>query len=166
MFSFVYVSLLTSLVCQNIDMSQDGAGIELETSLGYLMKEVSSALRIAMEAVLRPLGMSVTHYSCLELLAQRPGLSNSELARGTFVTRQAMNVLLQALEADGLVTRSEQPASGRALPTQLTAAGRAQLATASAAVRGVEDRMKSGLAPAEQDALRTMLSTCAASLRA
>ena len=147
-------------------MSQDGTGIELETSLGYLMKEVSSALRAAMEAVLRPLGMSVTHYSCLELLAQRPGLSNSELARGTFVTRQAMNVLLQALEADGLVTRSEQPASGRALPTQLTAAGRAQLATASAAVRGVEDRMKSGLAPAEQVALRTMLSTCAASLRA
>ena len=147
-------------------MSQDGAGIELGTSLGYLMKEVASALRAAMEAVLRPLGMSVTHYSCLELLAQRPGLSNSELARGTFVTRQAMNVLLQALEADGLVTRSEQPASGRALPTQLTAAGRAQLATASAAVKGVEDRMKSGLEPGEQDALRTMLSTCAASLRA
>jgi len=166
MFSFVDVSLLTYPVCQNIDMSQDGAGIELETSLGYLMKEVSSALRAAMEAVLRPLGMSVTHYSCLELLAQRPGLSNSELARGTFVTRQAMNVLLQALEADGLVTRSEQPPSGRALPTQLTAAGMAQLATASAAVRGVEDRMKSGLDAGEQNALRTMLSTCAASLRA
>lgn len=147
-------------------MSQGGAGIELETSLGYLMKEVSSALRTAMESVLRPLGMSVTHYSCLELLAQRPGLSNSELARGTFVTRQAMNVLLQALEADGLVTRSEQPASGRALPTKLTAAGRAQLATATAAVKAVEDRMKSGLDPAEQDALRAMLSTCAASLRA
>jgi DNA-binding MarR family transcriptional regulator len=146
-------------------MSQHGSGIELGTSLGYLMKEVSSALRTAMEAVLRPLGMSVTHYSCLELLAQRPGLSNSELARGTFVTRQAMNVLLQALEGDGLVTRSEQPVAGRALPTQLTDAGRAQLATASAAVRGVEDRMKSGLGPAEQDALRTMLSTCAASLR-
>ena len=147
-------------------MSQGSAGIELETSLGYLMKEVSSALRTAMESVLRPLGMSVTHYSCLELLAQRPGLSNSELARGTFVTRQAMNVLLQALEADGLVTRSEQPASGRALPTKLTAAGRAQLATATAAVKAVEDRMKSGLDPAEQDALRAMLSTCAASLRA
>jgi DNA-binding MarR family transcriptional regulator len=146
-------------------MSQDGSGIELETSLGYLLKEVSSALRTSMEAVLRPLGMSVTHYSCLELLAQRPGLSNSELARGTFVTRQAMNVLLQTLEGDGLVTRADQPATGRALPTQLTDAGRAQLATASAAVKGVEDRMKSGLAPTEQDALRTMLSTCAASLR-
>lgn len=43
-----------------------------------------------MEEVLRPLGMSITHYACLELLSQRPGLSNSEPARGAFVTRQTM----------------------------------------------------------------------------
>ena len=78
-------------------MSQDGPSIDLETSVGYLLKEASSARRATMEAELRPLGMTVTHYSCLELLAQRPGLSNSELARGAFVTRQSMNVLLQAL---------------------------------------------------------------------
>ena len=69
-----------------------------------------------MEEVLRPLGMTVTHYSCLELLAQRPGLSNSELARGTFVTRQSMNVLLQALERDGYVTRPARRPSARSCP--------------------------------------------------
>ena len=99
-------------------MSQDGSGIDLETSLGYLLKEASSALRAAMEAVLRPLGMTVTHYSCLELLAQRPGLSNSELARGAFVTRQSMNVLLQSLERDGFVTRPAEAPIGRVLPTR------------------------------------------------
>jgi DNA-binding MarR family transcriptional regulator len=146
-------------------MSQGDAGIELETSLGYLLKEASSALRSSMESVLRPLGMSITHYSCLELLAQRPGLSNSELARGTFVTRQAMNVLLQSLERDGLVTRPQQPTAGRVLPTELTVKGRAQLKSASAAVRGVEDRMKSGLNAAEQAALRSMLTACVGALR-
>src|SRR6201986_1345421 len=95
----------TANLCQNADMSQDGAGVDLPTSLGYLLKQASSTLRAAMEEVLRPLGMSVTHYSCLELLAQRPGLSNSELARGAFVTRQSMNVLLQTLERDGYVSR-------------------------------------------------------------
>lgn len=139
-------------------------GIELDTSVGYLLKEASSALRVAMEAVLRPLGMSITHYSCLELLAQRPGLSNSELARGAFVTRQSMNVLLQALERDGLVTRPETPPSGRALPTELTAAGRRQLAAASAAVRGVEDRMKSGMSTEQQTQLRSLLAACVAAL--
>jgi DNA-binding MarR family transcriptional regulator len=146
-------------------MSQDGPGIHLETSVGYLLKEASSALRSAMEAVLRPLGMTITHYSCLELLAQRPGLSSSDLARGTFVTRQSMNVLLQALERDGLVTRAEQATTGRVLPTELTDAGRRQLATASAAVRGVEDRMKSGMDETEQTVFADLLARSIVSLR-
>jgi len=145
-------------------MSQPASGINLDSSLGYLLKEASSALRLAMEAVLRPLGMNITHYSCLEHLAQRPGMSNSDLARATFVTRQSMNVLLQALERDGYVTRPKQAAAGRVLPTEITAKGRAQLATASAAVRGVEDRMKSTLAAQEQAQLKDLLSRCVVSL--
>jgi hypothetical protein len=99
-------------------MSQGEPGIELDTSLGYMLKAAASALHSALEAVLRPLGMTITHYSCLELLAQRPGLSNSELARGAFVTRQSMNVLLQALERQGLVVRPAQAPVGRTLPTE------------------------------------------------
>ncbi len=133
--------------------------IDLDSSLGYLLKEASSALRTAMEEVLRPLGMTMTHYSCLELLAQRPGLSNSELARGAFVTRQTMNVLLLALERDGLVTRPAAAPVGKALPARLTERGRAQLRQASAAVRGVELRMLSGMSPTEQtDAFRSLQS--------
>jgi DNA-binding MarR family transcriptional regulator len=140
-------------------MSQGDAGIDLETSLGYLLKEASSALRSAMEEVLRPLGMTVTHYSCLELLAQRPGLSNSELARGTFVTRQSMNVLLQALERDGSVSRPAEAPVGKVLPARLTPRGRRSLATASAAVRSVELRMLAGMTANEQaDALRLLRS--------
>ena len=146
-------------------MSQPAPAVDLETSLGYLLKETSNALRLAMEAVLRPLGMTITHYSCLELLAQRPGLSSSELARGTFVTRQSMNVLLQALERDGVVTRPDAPEVGRVLPAELTAKGREQLAAASAAVRAVEDRMKRLLDADEQAHLRDLLSRCARSLR-
>ncbi len=146
-------------------MSQDGVGVDLETSLGYLLKEASSALRAAMEAVLRPLGMTVTHYSCLELLAQRPGLSNSELARGAFVTRQSMNVLLQTLERDGYVTRPAEAPVGRVLPTRLTPRGRRSLAKASAAVRSVEVRMLSGLTEAEQSAAFTILQSMVRSLR-
>ncbi|CAN5456192.1 MarR family transcriptional regulator [soil metagenome] len=146
-------------------MSQDGVGIELQTSLGYLLKEASSALRAAMEEVLRPLGMTVTHYSCLELLAQRPGSSNSELARGAFVTRQSMNVLLQALERDGYVTRPAEAAVGKVLPARLTPRGRRSLAKASAAVRSVEVRMLDGMTDAETSAAFTALQSMVRSLR-
>ena len=129
-------------------MSQDG--VDLETSLGYLLKQASSALRTAMEEVLRPIGMSVTHYSCLELLAQRPGLSGAELARGAFVTRQSMSVLLQALERDGYVTRPAEAPVGKVLPTRLTPRGRRSLQRATAAVRSVEVRMLAGTTGPEQ----------------
>lgn len=143
-------------------MSQDG--VDLETSLGYLLKEVSSALRSAMEAALRPLGMTVTHYSCLELLAQRPGMSNSELARGTFVTRQSMSVLLQALEREGSVTRPAEAAVGKVLPTQLTQQGRRQLQKATTAVRNVEVRMLSGMTAEDQSHARRLLRSMSTSL--
>ncbi|MEU5326829.1 MarR family winged helix-turn-helix transcriptional regulator [Streptomyces parvus] len=142
-------------------MSKRGTGVDLDTSLGYLLKEASTALRVAMEEVLRPLGMTVTHYSCLELLAQRPGMSNSELARGAFVTRQSMNVLLQALERDGYVTRPAEAAVGKVLPAQLTPRGRQSLEEASAAVRAVEVRMLAGMTEGEREsafrALRSMI---------
>ncbi|NEA14637.1 MarR family winged helix-turn-helix transcriptional regulator [Streptomyces halstedii] len=146
-------------------MSQRGAGIDLDKSLGYLLKEASSALRVAMEEVLRPLGMTVTHYSCLELLAQRPGLSNSELARGAFVTRQSMNVLLQALERDGYVTRPAEAPVGKALPARLTPRGRRSLAEATVAVRSVEIRMLAGMTEAEQSGAFLILRNMIHSLR-
>src|SRR6476469_947843 len=160
------VSFLTRInLCQNVDMSQDDSGIDLETSLGYLLKKASSALRSAMEEVLRPLGMSVTHYSCLELLSQRPGLSNSELARGAFVTRQTMNVLLQALERDGYVTRPAEAPVGKVLPTRLTPRGRRSLEKASAAVRSVEARMLADLTETEQSGAFRVLQSMIHSLR-
>jgi DNA-binding MarR family transcriptional regulator len=145
-------------------MSQTAEGVDLETSLGYLLKEASSALRASMEAVLRPLGMTVTHYACLELLAQRPGLSNSDLARGTFVTRQSMNVLLQALERDGFVTRPTEAPVGKVLPARLTPSGKRSLARASAAVRSVEQQMLSGFSEQDQTDARRLLSSVIHSL--
>jgi DNA-binding MarR family transcriptional regulator len=147
-------------------MSQDGGGgVELETSLGYLLKEAATALRAAMEDVLRPLGMSVTVYSCLELLAQRPGMSNSELARGAFVTRQSMNVLLQTLEGEGLVTRPAEAAVGKVRPTRLTPRGRRRLERASTAVHSVELQMLADLSDADQSATLENLRRMVASLR-
>lgn len=145
-------------------MSQPAERIDLEASVGYALKEASSALRLAMEEALRPLGMTVTQYSCLELLSQRPGLSSSDLARGAFVTRQSMNVLLRALERDGSVTRPSEAPEGRALPARLTELGRRRLSEASTAVRGVELAMLGGLDDETQAQLLGMLQRITRSL--
>jgi DNA-binding MarR family transcriptional regulator len=138
--------------------------IELDTSVGYLLKQASSALHAAMEAVLRPLGLTVTRYSCLEVLRHRPEISGAELARSTFVTRQSMQHVLGTLEADGLVARAETAQSGRELPVRLTPAGEERLRLASEAVRGVELRMLADLT--DVDAFRTALRAATDALSA
>jgi DNA-binding MarR family transcriptional regulator len=75
-----------------------------------------------------------------------------------------MNVLLQALERQGLVVRPARAPVGRALPTELTARGRRQLKVASAAVRRVEQDMLANLDVSEQDQMRRLLTACIAAL--
>lgn len=136
----------------------------LEARVGYVLKQAAAALRAAMDRALRPLNLTVPQYACLELLGQRPGLSNAELARGAFVSRQSMNLVLRGLQDRGLVTRPTTAPHGRVLPTDLTRAGRAQLKAASGAVRRVEQQMLAPLAAGEKRRLRDNLAACAAAL--
>jgi len=138
--------------------------VDLDTSVGLALKRAAAALRTAMETALRPLSLTVSQYACLEQLGARPGMSGSELARSTFVTRQSMHALLRGLEERGLLTRPADAPHGRALPTRLTAEGRAVLDSASDVVAAVEARMVAALSPAAVDRLRAELDGCVASL--
>ncbi|WP_030911254.1 MarR family winged helix-turn-helix transcriptional regulator [Streptomyces sp. NRRL F-5126] len=109
--------------------------------VGYRLKRAHAALRAAMDKALREHGLTVPQYSCLEVLAARPGMSNADLARATFVTRQSMNVVMRGLQDAGLIDRPGTVASGRARPTTLTAEGRRLLRDAQESVYAIEARM-------------------------
>ncbi|CAL9327396.1 MarR family winged helix-turn-helix transcriptional regulator [Streptomyces sp. enrichment culture] len=115
--------------------------------IGYRLKRTAAALRSAMDKALREHGLTVPQYSCLELLDEQPGLSNADLARGTFVTRQSANVVLRGLRDADLITRPASAEHGRALPVHLTPAGRDRLHAARGAVYAIEQRMISEVAP-------------------
>lgn len=145
-------------------MSQVGDVGDLDQVVGYVLKQAASALRAAMDAVLRPLELTVPQYACLELLGHRPGLSSSELARGAFVSRQSMNQVLRGLQQRGLLTRPSAADHGRALPTELTPDGQRVLNIARAAVTDVEQQMLAPLSRTRQRRLRDDLAACAAAL--
>ena len=140
------------------------AGNDLGQVLGYVLKQAATALRTAMDGVLRPLELTVPQYACMELLDGRPGLSNAELARGAFVTRQSMNGVLRGLQERGLVTRPSTAPHGRALPTQLTESGQQRLIAARTAVGRVERQMLAHLSASEQRRLRNDLTKCVEAL--
>jgi DNA-binding MarR family transcriptional regulator len=128
--------------------------VELSRRMGYELKRAQAALRAVMDEALRRHDLTVPQYACLELLDQRPGLSNAELARGAFVTRQSMNVVLRGLQNSGLVARPPRAPHGRALPARLTTAGQHKLAAARSAVIAIEQRMTAALPP--QRAVRVL----------
>ena len=132
--------------------------------VGYLLKRAQAALRGAMDKVLREYGLTVPQYATLELLAQQPGMSNADLARATFVTRQSGNVVLRGLQEAGLITRPTTADHGRALPARLTEEGRTRLAEVQAAVYAVEQRMIEAIPPRRVAALLTDLDRIAAAL--
>jgi DNA-binding MarR family transcriptional regulator len=76
-----------------------------------------------------------------------------------------MNVLLQALEREGYVTRPAEAPVGKVLPTRLTPRGRQSLEKATVAVRSVELRMLAGMTDTEQSEAFRMLRSMIHSLR-
>ncbi len=144
--------MLTSSICQDIDVSQ----VDLDTAVGYVLKRATVALRAAMDAALHEHDLTVSQYSCLEQLAHHPGLTNTELARGTFVSRQAMHQLLATLKSTGLV---KGDGGGRHERFTLTAGGARCLVGASAAVAAVQEQM---LAPFDSEQRRRLYANLAA----
>jgi DNA-binding MarR family transcriptional regulator len=135
--------------------------VDIDTSVGYALKRTATALRTAMEASLRSFGLSVPQYSCLEILNARPGISNADLARGVFVTRQAMHQLLGGLQKAELVSAEGE---ARVQRYSLTAEGRRVITAASAAVAAVEEQMLSGLSASERRRMHADLERCTAAL--
>jgi DNA-binding MarR family transcriptional regulator/predicted RNA-binding protein len=135
--------------------------VDLDQSVGYALKRAQHALHSTMDGELRDYGLSVSQYACLQILASRPRISNADLARDAFVSRQAMHQLLTGLRATGLVTAAGQ---GRSQRYALTAEGHTRLRTASSAVAAIEQRMIATLSRAEREQLHRQLSICATAL--
>lgn len=135
--------------------------MDLDTAVGYVLKRATVALRTAMDAALAEHGLTVPQYSCLEQLAHRPRLTNAELARGTFVSRQAMHQLLATLKSAGLV---EGDGGGRHERFTLTDYGTERLRGASTAVAAVQERMLASFDAEQRRRLYAALAACADSL--
>ena len=128
--------------------------------IGYLVKQAQSLLHLRMDQALKPLGLTVSHYSCLYNLRVEPRISAATLARRMFVTRQSMNAMLQLLVDRDLVARPTSTDSGRALPAVLTPTGARILDDAQVLVDEVEQRMLSALTTNERAALGAGLAAC------
>jgi DNA-binding MarR family transcriptional regulator len=132
--------------------------------VGFLLRQAHQAFRIAAQAGLDPLGLTVPQYSVLSVADAMPELSGAELARESMLTAQTTNEIVALLVDAGLLERRVDGRDRRLRRLVVTADGRKLLARARRAVYAVEARMTASLQPSEATRLRALLTACAANL--
>ncbi len=107
-------------------------------------------------------GVTLSQYTAMSVLAVRPGLSNAQLARRSFVTPQGMNQAIAVLADEGLVRRVPHASNGRVLCIELTAQGEDVLARCEAKIDTFENELLGELGERERGALNRTLARLAA----
>ena len=123
----------------------------------YLVARLDRLIRSRLTDILEPFELSVQQYTLLSVLVHRPGLSNAQLARRSYITAQAMHQVVNGLEGRGLIARRVSPDHGRIQLTQLTDDGRALLKACDEEVTGLEERIFGSLGERGEDRLRVLL---------
>ena len=130
----------------------------------YLVGRLNRVLRRRLGDALAAFKLSVPQYTTLSVLHARGNLSNAELAKRAFISPQAMNEVIQGLEARKLVTRQASASHGRIVQLLLTPRGLKVMHDCDAAVHRLEQAMLSGLPVLEKKMLAGALMACAHAL--
>ena len=121
--------------------------------IGYVIGRLDRAIRREIGALVAPFNLTVPKYTALSILRDRPGPSNAQLARRTYVTPQSMAEVLNSLEADGYIVRSPAAHHGRVLEVTLSDRGREVLTACDRAVGHMENAMLADLDDAGREQL-------------
>jgi DNA-binding MarR family transcriptional regulator len=134
---------------------------EDEEDLGALFARITRRLIDAERPLLAEVGLSMWGYIALSHLAHAPAETQVALAQAISYDKTRLIGLLDALETDGLITRTPDPADRRARIISLTAAGTKRHAAARHAIRKMEDDVLAGVSGGERTRLRRTLARLA-----
>lgn len=129
-----------------------------EPRTSYLVARLDRLLRSQLGEALKPFALSVPQYTVLSVLRNRPGLSNAQLARRSYITAQAMHQMVYGLEERGLIVREVSSDHGRVQETRLTERGNALLARCDREVDRVEAEIFGSLGDDDESRLRSLIT--------
>jgi DNA-binding MarR family transcriptional regulator len=132
--------------------------------IGYLVYRLERRLRARIDQAVRAHGLTATEYVTLSVLRERDGMSCAQLARLAFVTPQAMNLVVSALERRDLVRRRPDPDHRRVLRASVTPSGVDALDQCDRSMDEIEADMLAELPGETVDTVREALGVCARSL--
>ena len=131
------------------------------TGAGFLLAQVGALGARLFAARIAALGLRPPQSGLLRAIAREPGRSQNEIADQLGVAPSRVVVLVDELEADGLVERQHSRTDRRRRVVQLTDKGRAAMAGLVGAAADHEDELCAPLSPDQRRTLAELLETIA-----
>lgn len=148
----------------NPDRSEGGASAE--PGISYAIARLHQMVFALVSERAAQHGLTALQFTTLSVLNRNGSpLSNSQLARRSFMTAQSMHEVIHRLERDGLIARTPHPNHGRKLPATLTPKGSRILAACEAGVAEFEATMLKGFTKAERSNFLEMVRAAVQNLR-
>jgi len=95
----------------------------LQRFLGYHLKRGFNVVQADLTKTLKPFNLRMLTYSALVLIADNPGLSQSQLADAMDIERPNLVVIVDELEQRELISRERVPTDRRAYALRVTLKG-------------------------------------------
>jgi DNA-binding MarR family transcriptional regulator len=130
---------------------------------GYMMKRAFNVVQEDLTRVLEPFGLRMLSFSALLVVVEHPDITQTQLAQALSVERSNIVVLLDGLQAAGLVNRNPAPNSRRAHALRATSAGQKLAQKALTAVDAHELRLFANCDPQDIAAMRRVFAQIAGS---
>ena len=126
--------------------------------VGYNMKRAFMVISADLARTLEPFELRMHTFTALTLVADNPGLSQSQLAAAMAMERPNLVVIVDELETRGLITRDRVPTDRRVYALHITAEGARMLAAATRAAARHEAALLGAMPREEQAALVATLA--------
>ena len=126
--------------------------------VGFHLARAVVTTRTAYERCIgKPFELKRAEFSLLMIVLANEAVAPKRLARALAVTAPKLSLLLDGLQARGLITRQPNPNDGRSQHVQLTAQGRKLAREAAAAAQPMEQQVAGPLTRAEHAMLIELL---------
>jgi DNA-binding MarR family transcriptional regulator len=132
---------------------------EKQPLTAYLLGRLDRMVYRALEEILQDEDITVLGFTALTVLASRPGLSNAQLARRSFMTPQGMNQALAGLAEKDLVRRTPDKRNRRVLRIELTRRGHRLVGKYERRMELYEEKLFASLSEEQRRDLNSMLLT-------
>jgi DNA-binding MarR family transcriptional regulator len=128
--------------------------------ISYAIARLQQLVLASVSARVAPSHLTALQFTTLSVLGRHGApLSNSQLARRSFMTPQSMHEVIHRLEHEGLISRDPHPTYRRRLPASLTAKGRRVLAACEGEVADFEEHMLRGFGRTKRAAFLGMITS-------